>query len=80
MNELCKILLNIALQRRVSPYAHSFQSQRQHQFDHWHKTVQVNTSTSFPLPVITASSAESAPVGFLREKLWEISGKKTITW
>lgn len=33
----------------------------------------------FLFPVITRSSAESAPVGFLREKLWEIRGEETIT-
>ena len=32
MNELCKVFLNIALQRRATPYAHSFQAQRRHQF------------------------------------------------
>lgn len=45
---------------------------------HWHSTMEVNSSPSLLFPVITLSSADSGPLGFLREKLWEIRGEETI--
>lgn len=73
-DELCKISLNIALQRKCVPHAHRFQPQTSiGMHSRWHNTAEVNSSPLFLFPVITASSAE---LGFLREKLRGDKGER----
>lgn len=81
-DELCKISLNIALQRKVS-HMPTYSSLRQD--INWNVFTLAKysggklTPLFFLFTVIALSVAELAPVSSLREKLWEISGEEKIT-